>query len=72
MLELGAMSVLEAELETLRLDTASAERVSRADGGGEQTGGSEQEHDAYRSCLETMLDDHYDTLCEFRPPTIPS
>lgn len=65
MLELGAMSVLEAELETLRLERASAEGVPRADDGGEQGYESEEEQDAYRSCLETMLDDHYDTLCEF-------
>lgn len=72
MLELGAMSALEAELETLRLDRASAERVSRENDGGDQGDGSEREQVAYRSCLETMLDDHYDALCEFSPPTIPS
>lgn len=72
MLELGAMSVLEAELETFRLDRASAERVSRENDGGDQGNGSEQEQVAYRSCLEMMLDDHYDALCEFSPLTIPS
>lgn len=74
MLELGAMSVLEAELETLRLDRVSAEGVSRAGIGGEQGVGGEQEQEAYRSCLEAMMDAHYDTLCEFRPPfdSVPS
>ncbi|CAM9624508.1 unnamed protein product, partial [Laminaria digitata] len=64
MLELGAMSVLEAELETLRLDRVSAEGVSRAGIGGEQGVGDEQEQEAYRSCLEAMMDGHYDTLCD--------
>lgn len=68
-LELGAMSVLEAELETLNLDRVSVERATRGGVGGD---GSEQEKEAYRSCLEEMLEEHYDALCEFRPPTIPS
>ena len=69
MLELGAMSVLEAEVETLRLERVSAGRVC---GGGDGGDGTEQEQESYRSCLEEMLDDHYEALCEFRPPTIPS
>lgn len=50
LLELGAMSVLEAELELLPL--------------GENSGRREGAADLYKSCLVAMLDGHYDALGE--------
>lgn len=51
MLELGAMSVVEAAIESVSLD---AERHKNR---------SEQR---YESCLETLLEGHYYNLCELK------
>ncbi|CAM9793091.1 unnamed protein product [Ectocarpus fasciculatus] len=59
LLELGAMTVLEAELETLSVDdgASTAGRGGRAEGGS-----SARERASYKSCLEAMLDEHYVAL----------
>lgn len=49
MLELGAMSVLEAAIENVSLDAEHRQTISEQ---------------RYRSCLETLLEGHYQNLCE--------
>lgn len=65
LLELGAMTVLEAELETLSVDgspssAAANHRNSNSNSGDRQA----REREWYKSCLETMLDGHYEALGE--------
>lgn len=62
LLELGAMTVLEAELETLSMDSSCASTAAVDRHHNDADKGRERER--YRSCLETMLDGHYDTLGE--------
>eukprot|EP00752_Nemacystus_decipiens_P011606 g10305.t2 len=64
LLELGAMTLLEAELETLSVDGPqfSTAANQRAQGNISGTDTQAQETEWYNSCLETMLDGHYDVL----------
>ncbi|CAM9813659.1 unnamed protein product [Ectocarpus sp. 13 AM-2016] len=64
LLELGAMTVLEAELETLSVDEAAytAGDGGRTEGGGSCNNSSSRDIESYKSCLEAMLDEHYDAL----------
>lgn len=57
LLELGAMTVLESELETLSVDDGASTAAEEGNRRG-------RERESYKSCLEAMLDGHYDTLSE--------
>lgn len=65
LLELGAMTVLEAELETLSVDGRAESQHSR-------NMQQAREREWYKSCLDTLLDDHYDTFGEKRAISGPS
>ncbi|CAB1100322.1 unnamed protein product [Ectocarpus sp. CCAP 1310/34] len=58
------MTVLEAELETLSVDQAAstAGNGGRTEGGGSRNNSSARDRESYKSCLEAMLDEHYDAL----------
>lgn len=91
LLELGAMAVLESELETLTVGDVSSAAAATARRGNRNKNRSSgnnisnnnnssrtnnnssnsttmrgRERAWYKSCLEAMLDDHYDTLSELR------
>lgn len=69
------MTVLEAELETLSMDSASTAARGWHHDDDDDDGDSDKgrERERYRSCLESMLDGHYDNLGEhavFFPATL--
>lgn len=68
LLELGSIAVLEAELESLSMDgtsfAAPEDGQERQDDSRGNSGGNRRERESYKSCLEAMLDGHYDTLGE--------
>lgn len=61
LLELGAMTLLEAELETISVST---EAMSAAGRNETQRGRGDQDTGAYQSCLGALLEGHYDALGE--------
>lgn len=71
LLELGAMTVLESELETLSVADVASAAAATAEGNQHQEHSSSSSRGRERasymsSCLEAMLDNHYDTLSEMR------
>lgn len=66
LLELGAMTVLEAELETLSLGGSLSSAAAKLHGNDAICSGTQQarEREWYKSCLEAMLDGHYEALGE--------
>ena len=66
LLELGAMTVLEAELETLSVDGCPSPSSANRRNSSRTSSGDTREREWFKSCLETMLDGHYDALGEKR------
>lgn len=67
MLELGAMSLLEAELEATSVCADSMTGGGTSAKGGheaQQQSSNERKKLAYRSCLEALLEGHYNNLRE--------
>lgn len=67
LLELGAMTVLEAELETLSVDECQSSPENQHNSHSSSSSSSDtqaREREWYKSCLETMLDGHCKALGE--------